>query len=166
MMRTDSGLFWGALPFWLCCAVRGRCGAAQIFTEYGVLPRGDRVNPHARPRALKDLFRTIESTAIAKGDQKKGRGKPMRETLWDCAAYAAMTHTDADYFRIMVHVIFYSGMKAAIVTRKLPAIDKHFTSYSLVAGYGEQDISTTRRNSLPKSTRMAPSRPTCAASQP
>jgi DNA-3-methyladenine glycosylase I len=91
------------------------------------------------PAALKRIFETVESTVIERGDLRL-RTKPMREALWEGAAHAAMTHSDADYFRIMVHVIFYSGMKAAIVTRKVPAIDRHFTGYLVVAGYGEQDI--------------------------
>lgn len=89
---------------------------------------------------LKAIFEKVESTVIATGDQKP-RTKPIRDALREAAAKAAMTHTDAGYFRIMVHVIFYSGMKASIVAEKESAIDRHFPSYSVAAGYGEQDIS-------------------------
>jgi DNA-3-methyladenine glycosylase I len=41
----------------------------------------------------------------------------------------------------MVHVIFYAGMRAATVSKKIPAIDRRFPSYSVAAGYGEKDIS-------------------------
>lgn len=64
----------------------------------------------------------------------------MRDALWEAAANATATHTEADYFQIMVHVIFYSGMGANVVTKKLPAINRHFPSYSQAANYSEQDV--------------------------
>jgi len=91
------------------------------------------------PAVLKAIFEGVESTVIATGD-RRARTRPMRDELWEDAANAARTHTDADYFRIMVHVIFYAGMKAIIVTKKESAIDRHFPSYPVAAGYGEQDI--------------------------
>jgi 3-methyladenine DNA glycosylase Tag len=89
---------------------------------------------------LKAIFDNVESTVIAAGHRKQ-RAKPMPAALRDGAATAAVTHTDADYFRKMVHVIFYSGFKAATVTHKIPAIDGHFSSYSVVAGYADEDVS-------------------------
>src|SRR5580658_3191964 len=88
---------------------------------------------------LKRIFEIVESTVIATGDGKR-RTQPMPAALRDAAANAASQHTDADYFRMMVHVIFYSGMKAVIVGKKTPAIDRHFPSYSAAAAYAEQDI--------------------------
>ena len=92
------------------------------------------------PEALKTIFERIESTVIAVGHQKQ-RTKPMPAALRDSAAHAVAAHADADYFRIMVHVIFYSGMKSAIVNQRMPAIDRHFASYAEVAAYGEPRIS-------------------------
>lgn len=102
-------------------------------------PESGNVTSMNDPAKLKDIFERVESTVIETGDRKL-RTEPMRDALRAVAANAAMTHTDADYFRKMVHVIFYSGMKAAIVTQKVPAIDRWFPSYSVAAGYGEKDI--------------------------
>jgi DNA-3-methyladenine glycosylase I len=88
---------------------------------------------------LKAIFERVESTVIATGDRKP-RTRPIRDVLREEAGNAAMTHTDADYFQIMVHVIFYAGMKATIVTKRESAIDRHFSSFSMAAGYGEKDI--------------------------
>ena len=92
------------------------------------------------PSVLKALFEGVESTVIAAGDRKPRGITPMRDALRVAAANATKMHADADYFRIMVHVIFYSGMKATTVSKKIPAIDRHFPSYSVVAEYKDEDI--------------------------
>jgi hypothetical protein len=132
---------------------------------------------------LKAIFEQIESTVIEVGDRER-RTKPMRDALREAAARAAETLTDADYFQKMVHVVFYSGMKAATVTHKLGAINRHFSSYSMVADYGPKDISNiladpnmlknkrkiaaciyNAKGSLKSSKSTAPSLHTCAASR-
>jgi len=64
----------------------------------------------------------------------------MRDALREAAAEAVRFHTDEDYFRAMVAVVFYSGMRAAAVSDRIDTIRKHFPSYSVVAKYGEEEI--------------------------
>ncbi|MFC2130616.1 DNA-3-methyladenine glycosylase I [Bacteroidota bacterium] len=48
-------------------------------------------------------------------------------------------HNDK-YFRLILQVIFYSGMRSSTVERKLPVIYKHFPDYKTVSKYGSNDI--------------------------
>jgi DNA-3-methyladenine glycosylase I len=49
-------------------------------------------------------------------------------------------HTDAEVFRKLTHIVFYSGFRASTVGAKLPVIDRHFPSFERVACYGESEI--------------------------
>jgi Methyladenine glycosylase len=93
---------------------------------------------------LKAIFDTLEGTLIREGDQHE-RAVPMGDGLRVVARRATEDFRNADndkYFRQMVHVVFYAGMKAATVTKALDAgaIDKHFPSYTVAAGYGASEI--------------------------
>lgn len=50
--------------------------------------------------------------------------------------------SDNDIYGILVQVAFYSGMKAAIVTQKLPAIRKYFNDYKTAKDYAQAEINT------------------------
>jgi DNA-3-methyladenine glycosylase I len=94
------------------------------------------------PSVLKAIFDTLEGTLIREGDQHE-RAVPMGDGLRVVARRATEDFRNADndkYFRQMVHVVFYAGMKAATVTKALDAIDKHFPSYTVAAGYGASEI--------------------------
>jgi DNA-3-methyladenine glycosylase I len=94
------------------------------------------------PSELRAIFERVESTLTREGD-KDGRTQPMGGALRGVAAEATDKFkyaTDEDYFRQMVHVVFYSGMRAATVTEALPVIDRHFDNYSIVADYGDQAV--------------------------
>ena len=56
-------------------------------------------------------------------------------------------YTDDHIWWILVSVIFYSGMKAAIVTSKLPAIRKYLADYRKVMGYRDKDIESMMKDS-------------------
>src|SRR4051812_19448377 len=87
------------------------------------------------------IFESVESTLIRIGNQG-GPNEDMRQGLDSSKGVATKVFTDADYYRILVHVAFYSGFKAVIVDEKLPVIDNYFSDYQTVAAYGEQDILT------------------------
>ena len=55
-------------------------------------------------------------------------------------AARALTLTDAQYYEILVMVVFYSGFKAATVTAKQAVIKRHFPDYATVAAYTDVDI--------------------------
>jgi DNA-3-methyladenine glycosylase I len=54
--------------------------------------------------------------------------------------FETRTLNDSDYFDILVIIIFYSGFRSETVTKKLPAIRKHFLSYEIVANYNQDNI--------------------------
>ena len=47
---------------------------------------------------------------------------------------------DKDIFWILVYVTFYSGMNAAVVSQKLPAIKRHLYDFEKVKNYSEKEI--------------------------
>jgi len=51
-----------------------------------------------------------------------------------------MRLTDEQYYRKLVHIIFYSGFRAETVGQRMGAIDRNFPSYAMVANYTEGDI--------------------------
>ena len=85
------------------------------------------------------IFNKVESTLVRIGDQD-ARQEDMRHGLYAFRNAATKTFTDADYFSIMVHVAFYSGFKATTVDAKRPTIDKYFSDYKTVAGYGAHEV--------------------------
>ncbi|MCP4543145.1 MAG: 3-methyladenine DNA glycosylase [Chloroflexi bacterium] len=85
------------------------------------------------------IFNKIESTLISVGSKNLPKDK-IRAGLDEYKKTETQTFTDADYYRILVHVIFYSGFKAETVTAKLPVINQHFPGYNIVAGYTDSDI--------------------------
>jgi hypothetical protein len=78
----------------------------------------------AEPVPYKAIFDDLESTLIRVGD--RDRSIDMRQNLNESKNVASKTLTDPDYFRLLVHVTFYSGFKAVTVGAKLPTIDKYF----------------------------------------
>ncbi|MBI2832531.1 MAG: DNA-3-methyladenine glycosylase I [Chloroflexi bacterium] len=82
----------------------------------------------------KDIFDKIESTLIIVGslnmpvDQLKGKLDSFKHL-------GTKTFSDADYYWILVSVIFYSGFRAATVNEKLDLIRAYFPDYQTVANY-------------------------------
>jgi DNA-3-methyladenine glycosylase I len=93
----------------------------------------------------KAIFDEVESTLIRIGNQD-GRQEDIRRRLDEFKTLATKSFTDADYHRIMVHVVFYSGFKAVTVGKKLRAIDKYFSDYKSVALYSARDVDVMLAN--------------------
>lgn len=85
------------------------------------------------------IFNKIESTLLRIGSQAPGK-EDLKQRLDKFKTVEEQTFTDADYFRKLVHIIFYSGFRAEIVTSKLPVIDGFLSDYSKVAAYGEENV--------------------------
>jgi DNA-3-methyladenine glycosylase I len=112
------------------------CGAKQDFTFLDI-GRDRAEELQSRPINFKDLFQKMESTlrkqsSLSKEefDKEFGRFKNI----------SYRNDTNEELYWKIVQVIFYSGMKAAIVTAKLPAIRKYFADYKAVSEYQEEDI--------------------------
>ena len=61
---------------------------------------------------------------------------------------AEKTFVDADYYRKLVHVVFFAGFKAVIVSKKIPTIDGHFPDYKTVSDYGEKEFDAIAKDPL------------------
>jgi DNA-3-methyladenine glycosylase I len=112
------------------------CGAKQDFTFLDI-GKDQSKKLQLRPIDFKDLFEKMESTlrkqsSLSKEDFDKefGRFKNINYK----------NDTNEELYWKMVQVIFYSGMTAAIVTAKLPAIRKYFADYKSVKEYKEGKV--------------------------
>jgi len=85
------------------------------------------------------IFDAIGSTLIRVGSKNVPEAT-IRRRLDVFKQVETKRFTDADYFDILISVIFYSGFKAAIVNKKMGTIRKHFPDYMTVAGYGHEEI--------------------------
>jgi DNA-3-methyladenine glycosylase I len=85
------------------------------------------------------IFNRVESTLIRVGSRNLPADK-IHARLGEFKKLEGKTFSDADYYWILVYVVFYSGFKAATVSAKLDAIRHHFPDYRTVADYGEDDI--------------------------
>lgn len=81
----------------------------------------------------------MESTLIRVGSQSVPE-TTIRGRLDKFKQVETKRFTDADYFRILVSVVFYSGFKAHIVNKKMGAIRRHFPDYTTVAKYDQQRV--------------------------
>src|SRR5579859_6358644 len=85
------------------------------------------------------IFSGVESTLIRVGEQGS-RKADLRQELDEYKTVDCQAFTDADYFRMMIQVVFYSGFKAETVDKKLPVIDNFLSDYNTVADYGEPAV--------------------------
>lgn len=56
-------------------------------------------------------------------------------------AYNDQHFTDADYYKILTAIVFYSGFRAETVDNKMSVIEKHLPNFKIVASYGDEKIS-------------------------
>lgn len=120
------------LPNHTFCAV---CGEK---IDLSFLNKSSPVDLRPNQIDFKDLFYKIEATlkkesSLSKEDFEKYWGRFKTD-------YNYKNDTDKDIFWKLVSVIFYSGMKAAIVTDKLPFIRNYLFDYTIVKDYSEIEI--------------------------
>lgn len=61
-------------------------------------------------------------------------------TLEKYKEYDGKNYSDDEIFKILIHVIFYSGFKAVTVDQKLSVIDKYFSEFKSVSQYSNKDF--------------------------
>jgi len=80
------------------------------------------------------IFNKIESTLINTGSINLPSDR-IRANLDEFKHLEGKTFSDADFFWILIRVVFYSGFRAATVNAKLTLIRKYFPDYETVADY-------------------------------
>lgn len=84
----------------------------------------------------KAIFEKIESTLISVGSANISANS-IRANLDEFKHLECKVFSDADYYWILVYVVFYAGFRAATVNAKLDLIRRYFSDYEIVAGYGD-----------------------------
>lgn len=87
----------------------------------------------------KEIFEKIEFTLISIGSRNLPTDN-IRIKLDEFKKLEGKTFSDADYFWILVYVIFYSGFTAATVNSKLDLIHSYLSDYRTVAGYEDDKV--------------------------
>jgi DNA-3-methyladenine glycosylase I len=85
------------------------------------------------------IFEAVESSLIREGSCHLLESE-VRSRLDEFKQVEGKRFTDAQVFRYLVEIAFYSGFRAATVTGKLEVIHRHFPDYETVAGFGEKEI--------------------------
>lgn len=112
------------------------CGAKQDFAIHDIDTTKE-PKSRLRPIDFKDLFHKMESTlkkqsSLSEEDFEKQFGRFKN--------FNYKKDTDEELYWKMVQVIFYSGMSAATVTAKLPALKKYLYNYKSIMDYGESNL--------------------------
>ncbi len=84
----------------------------------------------------KTIFDKVESTLISVGSANLSADR-IRAKLDEFKHLEGKAFSDADYYWILVYVVFYAGFRAATVNAKLNLIRRYFPDYETVAGYDE-----------------------------
>ncbi|MFC2053164.1 DNA-3-methyladenine glycosylase I [Chloroflexota bacterium] len=87
----------------------------------------------------KTIFEKVESALISAGSVHLP-ADTIRANLDEYKYLEGKTSSEAQYYWILVYVIFYSGFRAATVNAKLDLIRNYFPNYETVAGYTESNV--------------------------
>jgi DNA-3-methyladenine glycosylase I len=87
----------------------------------------------------KDVFEKLENTLLKEGSREISIDK-IKIELSQYKNIQFIPRTDAEYYQLIVMVVFYSGFKAQTVTSKKEIILGHFSDWEHVANYTEVDI--------------------------
>lgn len=120
------------------------CGTKidHVSLQRNAIERSKIVN--LRPINYNDLFRKMEETS----KKESSLSEDEFEKIWGkLKKYHYKNDDDCEIYWKLVQVIFYSGMKAATVTAKLPAIKKYFYEYKKVMEYSEEDLKKINNDS-------------------
>lgn len=93
----------------------------------------------------KQVFEKAEQTLLAYGSQRVPLNE-LRDRLDEFKTFENRKLSDADFFSMLVGIVFYSGFKAATVTARMPVIRGHFPDHHTVASYTELDIAGILRD--------------------
>lgn len=87
----------------------------------------------------KQIFDEVERTLFEVGSRNLSKAK-IKSELDKFKHYEGKRYTNDEIFRKLIHIAFYSGFKAQIVSDKISVIDGHFPSYKTVADFGKNQI--------------------------
>lgn len=87
----------------------------------------------------KMVFLDVEKALLDYGSKQMPRDE-IQKSLDKFKSFHDRELTDDDYFSILVDVTFYSGFRAATVTKRRPVIHGYFANYDEVADFEETDI--------------------------
>ena len=90
-------------------------------------------------RDYEAIFRKAESTLISVGSANLSADR-IRANLDEYKRLEGKTFSDAEYYWILVYVVFYSGFRATTVSAKLNLIRRYFPDYATVASYHESKL--------------------------
>lgn len=84
------------------------------------------------------VFAETEATLLSYGSRRR----PIEAIQAELATFRNLpaSYSDEELFSKIMFVVFYSGFRAATVTKKADVIRGHFPDYQTVAGYGEADV--------------------------
>ena len=103
-------------------------------TSHGNNRRGNKVD-----FSYKKTFLAVEKSLLDYGSQRMPR-KEIQKALDQYKTYGDREITDDLAYTILVQVVFYSGMLAATVTKRMPVIRELFADYRKVADYSPEDV--------------------------
>lgn len=95
------------------------------------------IQPAVFPYA--EVFSAVEKHVLASSSERVSP-EQVKSRLDEFKHVATRSFSDADYFRMLVFVAFYSGFKAETVSRKRTVIEECFPTWEVVAEYDEEDI--------------------------
>jgi DNA-3-methyladenine glycosylase I len=84
-------------------------------------------------------FQLAEEALIRYGSNQRPFDE-IRTELDDYKTFAGRELTDQLCFSILVHVVFYSGFRAATVTARMSVIDRWFPDWRTVSDYTQDDV--------------------------
>lgn len=84
-------------------------------------------------------FLAVEESLLDYGSQRMPR-EDIQKALDQYKTYGDRELTDDLCYDLLVQVVFYSGMRAATVTKKMPAIRESFADYRRVAEYSPAEV--------------------------
>jgi DNA-3-methyladenine glycosylase I len=128
------------------------CFSCGIKLELNNLGTSDQVRIVKAPCPVPDRIKTLDIKDIFKKMEaaiKKECSLPEEqfEKNWGkFKKYHYKNYSDNDIYWIFVQVTFYSGMKAATVTEKLPAIKKYFNDFNAVRSFSQVEINTVMKD--------------------
>lgn len=88
---------------------------------------------------LQKTFHAIEGALVDYGSRRMPRDELLL-ALQQFKMFDSRELTDDKCYEILVDVTFYSGFKAATVTKRRPAIREHFADYRDAAQFGKRDV--------------------------
>lgn len=96
-------------------------------------------NPSSAVFPYREAFLAIEQSFVKYGSRTVSP-EQIRKELDRYKGYGTRKLTDKLCYKTLVNVVFYSGMRAATVTEKLPVIHDRLGDYRAVADFGPRDI--------------------------